>query len=132
RAFKSDVDFVIDPVSLVEFDRSLQAAGGRTNRFGGYSLSLGVWKADVWALPRTWAAVAGHRPVRRFEDLRGITYFNWDAVIYTLDDHRIIASERYFDDVRERILEVNLAPNPNRLGNALRALRYAWRWEAYF
>jgi len=132
RGFKSDVDFVVDPACTAELDRLARRLGARTNRFGGYEIRLARWKVDVWPLQRTWAAVEGHASVSRLDDLVKVTFFDWDAVLYAVDDQEVIASDCYFDRVRSRVIDINLEPNPNPLGNAVRALRYACRWDAAF
>lgn len=130
RRFQSDVDFVIDASSLHEFDSFVEKNNGSPNRFGGYSIRLGNWDVDVWPLQRTWAAVQGYVDVRRLEDLTQATFFDWDAVLFSIEEQKVICSSDYFEKVRSRILGINLAPNPNPLGNAIRALRYAQRWNA--
>ena len=130
RRFRSDVDFVVDPASMPAFERLVGRLGGTANRFGGWGIGLGRWKADVWALERTWAAAAGHVTVSSLDDLLGTTFFDWDAILYSLADRRLTEDGAWFDRIRRRVIDINLAPNPNPLGNAVRALRYACRWEA--
>ncbi|MCB4802803.1 hypothetical protein PUR23_14400 [Methylorubrum populi] len=130
RAFKSDVDFVVDPRSMPAFERAVERLGAKVNKFGGYGIALDRWKVDVWPLERTWAAVNGHVPVATLHDLVDVTFFDWDAVLYSVDEQRLIAKSCYFDRVRRRVIDINLEPNPNPLGNAVRALRYAYKWEA--
>lgn len=132
RDFRSDVDFVVDPVSMAEFDRFADRLQARRNRFGGYSIDLSRWKVDVWPLERTWVAVHGHASVDRLADLVNATFFDWDAVLYDVRTHNLVASDSYFDRIRNRVLDINVAPNPNPLGNAVRAIRYAYRWDATF
>ena len=130
--FRSDVDLVVDPRELAMFESYINARGGIRNRFGGYSWSSSHWRVDVWALRGTWAHQAGHVRVEEFRDLLNVTFFDCDAVLYDLQSKRLVARSRYFDNLQDRIVEVNLLPNPNPLGNAVRALRYAvtkeFRW----
>ena len=130
--FRSDLDFVIDPYDYDAFRRRMAEIGAKVNRFGGYALPFRRWQIDVWPLERTWANVEGHVKVRTVRDLRKVTFFRCDAAIYDLSHRRIIARQGYFDDLRERLLEINLEPNPNPQGNAVRAIRYAllkgFRW----
>ena len=130
RGFRSDVDFVVHPPSLGEYDRFVAAAGGVPNRFGCHAVRLSRWKVEVWPLQRTWAWVAGHARLGALDDILGTTFFDWDAVLYDVGERRVIAAPGYFERVAARVLDVNLAPNPNPLGNAVRALRYAHRWGA--
>lgn len=130
RDFVSDVDFVVDCVSIDEFQRTMTALGAKQNRFGGFGVSLRQWKVDVWPLERTWAAMEGHVEIKELSDLIKTTFFNWDEIIYELEKHELIAAPRYFEWLEQRFLEINLEANPNPLGNAVRAIRYAWRWNA--
>lgn len=123
--FKSDLDFVIDPYDLAAFEKQMHAIGARVNRFGGYALPSKRWQIDVWPLQRTWAHLQGHVRVRTVGDLREVTFFSCDAIIYDLAYKRLCARPGYFDDLNRKILEINLRPNPNPKGNAVRAFRYA-------
>lgn len=131
--FKSDLDFVIDPVDLQSFEKHMIAFGARSNRFGGYSLPVNwgdSWKIDIWPLERTWAHVEGHAVVKNFADLVNATFFNCDAIIYDigvgkLGAGKLVFASEYFQHLDRRILEINLQPNPNPMGNAVRAFRYA-------
>jgi hypothetical protein len=123
--FRSDLDFVIDPVRADIFEAKMREMGARLNKFGGYSLTAHKWKIDVWSLHDTWAHTAGYVPVNEFSDLRKITFFTCDAIIYNLSTKKIIAIDGYFNQMRQKIIEINLRPNPNPQGNAVRAFRYA-------
>ncbi|CDX27986.1 conserved hypothetical protein [Mesorhizobium sp. ORS 3359] len=130
--FKSDLDLVIDTNDLVDFERRMKVIGARVNRFGGYALPLRRWQVDVWPLKRTWAHLNGHVRVESFKDLPKATFFTCDAVIYDLEERNLISRDGYFDELSKRVLEVNLLPNPNPKGNAVRAIRYSllkgFRW----
>jgi len=131
RRFISDVDFVIRPPSLGEFERDMKKLNASRNRFGGYSIQLSRWKVEVWPLETTWAAVENHVDVTQMQDLLKVTFFNWDSILYSVSKRKVFASTKYFDQVSARFLDINLAPNPNPLGNAVRAVRYAHRWQAW-
>lgn len=123
--FKSDLDFVINPYDLAAFEKQMHAIGARVNRFGGYALPSKKWQIDVWPLQRTWAHLEGYVRVRMVGDLRDVTFFSCDAIIYDLAYKKLCAKPGYFDDLDRKMLEINLRPNPNPKGNAVRALRYA-------
>ncbi|WP_404933569.1 hypothetical protein [Nitratireductor sp. L15S-10] len=124
-AFRSDLDFVIVPDDLRSFEQKMRSVGARVNRFGGYSLPSKKWQIDVWPLENTWAHQQGHIHIRDISDLREATFFSCDAIIYDLDKKCLHMKEGYFDHLARKILEINLRPNPNPKGNAVRAIRYA-------
>lgn len=123
--FRSDLDFVIDPRDPDLFHEHMSFIGAKENRFGGYSLPSNKWQVDVWPLQKTWAHSAGHVTVKTFGDLRKVTFFDCDAIIYDVSKKKISAKAGYFERLRQRVLDVNLRPNPNPAGNAVRAFRYA-------
>lgn len=127
--FRSDVDLVLDAPETPELRRLLASQGARRNRLGGWALGT-AWPADLWLLERTWAHTSGQRHVRRPEDLLGTTFFNWDAILYEVGTGRVMCGEGYVAALDARCLDINLAATPNRLGNCVRALRYAARWDA--
>lgn len=126
--FGSDVDLVIDapPESVDGFARARQAL---PNRFGGYSLTIGSWKIDFWALRATWASRYGHASVDRLEDVTRCTFFDCDAAIYDLHSRRVYCKDDYFDRLRCKIIEINLLPTPSINGNLLRAVRRMLLWD---
>lgn len=128
-SFRSDVDLVVDAPDTPEVRALLREYGAVENRFGGWALST-AWRADVWLLSRTWARVQGHRAVAKVDDLLETTFFNWDAVIYSLSRKRVICRDGYLADLDSRFLDINLEPNPNRVGSCVRTLRSAVLWGA--
>lgn len=127
-SFSSDVDLVLNiaPKRVDELAASLKAT---PNRFGGYGIRFPRWKVDFWALRNTWAHTQGHVKVRELSDLTKTTFFNVDAVIYTLNTRQIIAKDHYIERALARNLEVNLLPNPSIDGNLVRTVRRALRWN---
>lgn len=127
-AFRSDLDLVIDgpekDVSVIAKD--LYAT---PNRFGGYGCKVGPWKIDFWALETTWGR--RHVPVQRLEDVIACTFFDWDAVVYELKNKQLIYIDGYMERVSNRILDINLRPNPSPKGNLVRAIRRLSLWQAY-
>lgn len=130
RSFRSDVDFVVSAASLQALDRFAKGMGAAGNKFGGYGIELTRWRVDFWPLERTWAASHGYVPVNTLRDLVNATFFNWDAAVYMIEDRSVHTIPGYFERIDERLLEINLEPNPNPLGNAVRALRYSYKWNA--
>lgn len=123
--FMSDLDFVIIPYDLEAFEKHMEASGAKTNRFGGYGLSSHRWQIDVWPLQKSWAHVKGHVKLSTINDLRRATFFNCDAIVYDIESRSVRASQGYFENLTQRVLEINLEPNPNPSGSSVRAVRYA-------
>ena len=122
--FRSDIDLVIYPRDENRFSEHMASVSRKVNRFGGYGLPLDKWQLEVWSLRKTWAHTAGHVQVNTFDDLIKTTFFNCDAITYDISSKRLSASDNYFADLESKLLEINLRPNPNPVGNAVRAMRY--------
>lgn len=124
----SDIDIVINgqPSAVSRFAAEV---GAVPNRFGGYGLQTDAFKADFWALSSTWAKRAGHVSVRGSSDLVRSTFFDWDAIIYSMKTGAVTAIDRYLDRLHRRVLELNLEPNPSVKGNLVRALRRVMMWD---
>ncbi|MFY0571827.1 hypothetical protein ACN28E_49470 [Archangium lansingense] len=123
RRFRSDVDLVIDVQDEKQFDRFFRARNARLNRFGGYRLSLSLGSVDVWPLHRTWAFRMGILRGASLRDLLGTTYFSWDSIVYSWSTQRLYCRDTYLKDIQERVVELELAENPNPLGALVRTLR---------
>lgn len=121
--FRSDLDLVVRG-NAHDVSETLRALGGKPNQFGGFRLTRDHWICDAWSLETTWAAREGHVTCRNFEDLLRTTFFNWDSVAYDISHDVLYIDEDYLRLLRSSILEVNLEPNPNPIGNAVRALRW--------
>lgn len=122
KEFNSDVDFVISSTDPEGFRSFLQGRDANRNRFGGYELTTGRWKTDIWFLEETWVHTEGYRTINTFEDLLESTFFNWDAIYFDYKKKRIACSKNYFKNIEARLLDINCVHNPNPIGNALRAL----------
>ena len=125
REFGSDVDFVVKPRDVEQFHSFMTLQSAKRNRFGGYVWNGLHWRIDVWPLQNTWAHKEGHVEIRFFQDLLKATFFDCDAIIYDLQSKSLSAKPGYFERLKHRVFEINLLPNPNPIGNAVRALRYA-------
>ena len=123
--FGSDVDFVVKPLDMEQFEVFMARQSATRNKFGGYIWHSSHWRIDVWPLQKTWAFEAGHVEVDSFSDLLKCTFFDADAIIYDLRLKKLVCDAGYFERLKRRELEINLLANPNPVGNAVRALRYA-------
>lgn len=125
----SDLDLVIDgPSSQVQ--KIAKSLGAKPNRFGGYNLSTEFYKVDFWALQTTWAKLHTDIVIEGIEDLTKSTFFNWDAIVYSITNNKTFFRDNYLQDLSDRVLEINLAPTPSHKGNTVRALRRLYGWRA--
>ena len=131
RDFRSDFDLVVD----LEDDHALEAVlssfDASRNRHGGFRLRIENWRFDVWGLTSTWAIRTGHvNAGQGLGVLPSTTFFTWDAVAYGVDTGILYTrpgfadADEYLADLVGGVLDVNLEPNPNPLGNVIRALRF--------
>ncbi len=130
EGFASDVDIVIKTDKWAAFEGHLESYKYIKNKYGGYRIQLSKWSIDLWRLEDTWAAKHGYVEVKTFEDLCNTTFFDWDAIGYELKSKKIFAGDDYLKRVRGGILDINLLPNPNPLGNSIKALRYLEKYDA--
>ncbi|QDY99777.1 hypothetical protein FQ775_04970 [Nitratireductor mangrovi] len=122
--FTSDLDFVVEVQDAAAFKQVISHYDARPNKFGGYGLKFhGGIRIDFWSAQETWANVEGHKNVSRLEDVVETTFFNVDAILYVLGENRLVAKEGTREALNERFLDVNLLPNPNPAGAAIRAIR---------
>ena len=126
--FHSDIDLVIDAPQqhVAELATLLNAT---PNRFGGFCSKQKPWKIDFWALEATWARRHQHVSIESLEDIISCTFFDWDAIAYDLKEKKLICSENYLNRIRNKILDINLLPNPSPLGNLVRAVRRLMIWK---
>lgn len=125
REFRSDVDIVVESDARSELRRVLsrwRLLG--SNRFGGYSLSLGTFDVDLWLLQDTWAFRQGLVQPTGVASLLQTTFFDWDAIAYDTKARFLHALPDYFDRLNSSVLDINLDQNPNPRGAAMRALRW--------
>ena len=123
--FCSDLDFVIDTRDLDGFHNYMCSIGATFNRYLGYRTIVGRWQVDIWPLQNTWAHREGYVEIKGFEDLLNTTFFGCDAIIYDISQKNLATKRGYFEDPSKRQLDINLLPNPNPIGNVVRAFRYA-------
>ncbi len=120
EGFKSDTDLVVAGDSEALQRALLKFAPTRT-AYGGYRLMHKHSKIDIWCLKDTWAFQNGLVTGSGLEDLLKTTFFNWDAVAYVMGKKQLLLGENYFESIKERMLDINLEPNPNPIGTVKRA-----------
>ena len=130
EGFKSDVDLVILTDDTEKLERTLSGFEFDKNKFGGYRIKAGKWYVDLWPFNSTWAFHNGHVAGKDFKDLCKTTFFNWDGIIYEESSGTIHAIDGYIDFIHDRVLDINLEPNPNPMGNVIKVFRYYEKYDA--
>lgn len=124
KKFNSDIDLVIDcpPQSLSNLikEESISAA---KNKFGGYRTEAGGWSIDFWPIESTWAFANNKVVLEDKKSLLRTTITNWDSIIYSFNERKIICSKNYFTDLQSGLLDIVLEENPNQIGALIRVLR---------
>ncbi|HEY3049439.1 MAG TPA: hypothetical protein VGJ72_18500, partial [Polaromonas sp.] len=88
----------------------------------GFRFVIEKQRFDIWALPDTWAFKNGFASGSDFPDLLKTSFFNVDAACYHVNQHELFCLDGYEDWVKDGLLDINLAHNPNPMNMARRAL----------
>jgi len=140
EGFNSDIDLVIEMVEpLAENDQFETVLGeyglthkAEKNKFGGYRICLDKWKLDIWRAQDTWAIKQGLVQYNGLESLCRTTFFNWDAVLFSLGNGKLYMPEDYMQTINARFLDFNLLKCPNVISNIIKSLRYREKYDANF
>ena len=124
KGFTSDIDIVVDDDDWTHLVKYLRSRGVVQNRFGGFRMKVDRWPIDIWAARETWAIREGLVEYHGIESLTETTILNWDAILLNWRTKQIICSPDYFRQIRNRVMDIVLAENPNPLGAAVRAFRH--------
>lgn len=129
KGFNSDVDLVVEGEwsSLIPYIESL---GAEKNKFGGYRFYLDRLPVDIWQAKETWAFKEGLVEYKGIGSLPKTTVLNWDAILMDWRTRQFICQPEYFEDIKNRKLDVVLEQNPNPLGMAVRVFRHLWMKDA--
>lgn len=121
--FRSDIDLVVSSPDEPALRDALDILRPARTAFGGYRFRVDSFQVDVWPLDGTWAFREGLVKEVSIPNLVKTTFFNWDAIAFSLDSGRLFHRESYIEDIAARMLDVVLWRNPNPLGMAARAMR---------
>ena len=132
RDFASDIDAVVAGCDSTELSHTLSRMNlsPTRNKFGGYRLSVGRWKLDLWCLETTWAFRHGHVEEPSPTNLVKTTFFDWDAITFDLESQNFLCLDDYLTRLHDRVLDINLSANPNPIGNIVKAFRYCEKYDA--
>ena len=129
KGFDSDIDIVIEGKweHFVEYLLSLNA---KKNKFGGYRVVVDETPVDIWNAKETWAIRQGYVAYKGVSSLLDTTVLNWDGILMNWRTKNFIHREQYFDELKERALDIVLKENPNPLGMAVRVFRHMYLKDA--
>jgi len=121
--FRSDIDLVVALSNEEALKDVLHTFRPSRTAFGGYRFRVDSFQVDIWPLESTWAFREGLVKDVSIPNLVRTTFFNWDAIAFSLDSGRLFHREDYLDHVAKRFLDVVLAQNPNPFGMAVRTIK---------
>ncbi|TBW10998.1 hypothetical protein E0E50_09255 [Azotobacter chroococcum subsp. isscasi] len=124
KKFNSDIDLVIDcsPQSLSDLIKN-KSISATQNKFNGYRTEAGGWSIDFWPIESTWAFANNKVTLEGKKSLLNTTITNWDSIIYSFKENKIICSKNYFTDLQSGLLDIILEENPNQIGALIRILK---------
>jgi len=124
RKFVSDIDLVTleEPIRIA---KAISKYDPVLNKFGGFRFVVGKQKFDIWSLPDTWGFKHKFATGIGFPDLLKTSFFNVDAACYHVRRCELICPDGYADCFNNRLLDINLAENPNPISMAHRTLNLA-------
>lgn len=130
RSFYSDIDIVLKNISEKDFVHFISQFNPSKNIFGGARIHLNNWPLDIWRIEDTWAIKNNFVTFNDEKTLLKTTFFNWDSIIYNFKAKELSFSDKYFQDLENKTLEINFEPNPNPGGAVRRIAKFLKGYEA--
>ena len=129
--FTSDIDLVVES-DWETVSKELFEKGGELNKFGGMRIAIDGLDhpIDIWDAKNTWAFKNNYLVYRDISSLLDSTMFNWDSILMCWKTKSIVHSEKYFEDLNNRHLDLVFAENPNPIGMLVRAFRHILNKDA--
>lgn len=122
--FRSDLDLVVQVEDRDAFENFIAQKDFSKNKFGGYRIQEARWVFDLWEFHKTWAFSEKLVHSSNKKSLLNTTFFNWDAIFYEPRSKQLTYQNKYFENLCNRHLDINLEKNPNSTGAFVRALRF--------
>lgn len=111
-----DVDLVCVAAGDDDIQRTLGNKIVRRTRFGGFHFAANHWLFDLWPVSSTWAFRAFPNRFKSIQDLPRTTFFNVEAVVFSLaadsTGARVVYENGFFDALNSKCLEINFPENP--------------------
>ncbi|MHB8336110.1 MAG: hypothetical protein ACYDEE_01685 [Ignavibacteriaceae bacterium] len=107
-----DVDLVVVNLNE-EIETYLNPYLIRKNSFGGFKLKVNAKDIDLWKLGETWG-IRNKAPLftDATEFLPETSFFNLNAVAFSISNNKLHYSEGFENFVNTRILDIEFTPNP--------------------
>lgn len=108
-----DIDLVLrDKVNVEDIFKDCII---KRNSYGGYKINKNHTVIDLWYLDNTWAFK--HQPNFDFalkELIPSTAFFNFSAVIYSYNENRFYASNKFRQFLRDKHIDLVYEPNANQ------------------
>ena len=107
-----DIDLVITSINE-KIEDILSNFLVKRNSFGGYKLKVNDKDIDLWKLDETWG-IKNKAPLFNnvSEFLPETSFFNINAVAFSLKSNKLLLSEGFKNFLDKRILDIEFKPNP--------------------
>jgi hypothetical protein len=111
-----DIDIVLGHGRLAEVLDPFAHVVKRQTRFGGSQLAIDGWRFDLWPLEKTWAFREGLISPVDISTLPLTTFLTVEAIAVDLVPRpgtgRRVFEHKFFESLRERVVDINLEDNP--------------------
>jgi hypothetical protein len=109
-----DFDIVVD-CDEKEFDLFLTTYNYQKNSFGGYKISIGNLKVDVWHIQSTWAIKNHKLQPELFINytLPQTTFFNFSAIVFDFKQKEFIYGREFKNFLLSGEIDLVLKENPS-------------------
>ena len=107
-----DIDIVIDSFNKPIINL-IKKHSGLKNSFGGYKLNIDGVIVDIWAISDTWAIKKMNSlNFDLFATLPSTSFFNSTAIVYSVNEKRLIYNKRFLNYINNKNLEILFEENP--------------------
>lgn len=97
------------------------------NQFGGLKITFKELHIDIWRIEDTWG-IKKEKKEATADSLVDSAFFNFQAIVYSLHQHRFIFHEDFCRFIKTRVMDVVYDKNPNE---ALCVINVCHYWSLY-
>ena len=112
KKFHRDIDIVVNSLNA-ESIQLIRKYNGIKNSFGGYKLNIDGANIDLWDIKDTWAIKKmNYLDFDLFAILPSTSFFNSTAILYSIQEGRLIYNNKFLDFINQRNLDILFEDNP--------------------